>query len=237
VCPNFTLSHFEHPYSKVEILLTYPKKEALSTSIKEEIALYTCRKCNEKDIFDKTEKGTIMLLAQKIRIFPNPAQERVLWDLSEKCRLLYNFGLQERIDNWRENKVKLKTEQQYITYLDQQNKLPLLKNKFQEYKWVYSKVLQMCLRKLDSDYKSFFAKWENGDKAARPPKYKGKKYFTTLCYNQMGFIIKQNYITFSHNHPSKIPLIFRLKYHFHGTSKIKQVDIKRESQLVCLYYI
>ncbi|MFX0033230.1 MAG: helix-turn-helix domain-containing protein [Candidatus Hodarchaeota archaeon] len=39
-----------------------------------------------------------MLLTQKIRIIPSQAQSKVLWALSEKCRLLYNFGLKERIN-------------------------------------------------------------------------------------------------------------------------------------------
>jgi putative transposase len=34
-----------------------------------------------------------MKLTQKIRIFPTPEQEIVLWKLSEKCRLIYNFAL------------------------------------------------------------------------------------------------------------------------------------------------
>ncbi|MFX1357044.1 MAG: helix-turn-helix domain-containing protein, partial [Promethearchaeota archaeon] len=41
-----------------------------------------------------------MLLTQKIRIWPSLEQEQVLWDLSEKCRLLYNFALQERKQDW-----------------------------------------------------------------------------------------------------------------------------------------
>jgi putative transposase len=68
-----------------------------------------------------------MLLAQKIRIFPSQEQEKVLWDLSEKCRLIYNFGLKERIDNWKDNKNKPKIKYHYATYTEQQDKLPLLK--------------------------------------------------------------------------------------------------------------
>ncbi|MDO8057047.1 MAG: helix-turn-helix domain-containing protein [Candidatus Hermodarchaeota archaeon] len=41
-----------------------------------------------------------MLLAYKIRINPTAAQTRVLWALSEKCRLLYNFALAERLQQW-----------------------------------------------------------------------------------------------------------------------------------------
>ncbi|MFX0069990.1 MAG: RNA-guided endonuclease InsQ/TnpB family protein [Candidatus Hermodarchaeota archaeon] len=124
-----------------------------------------------------------MLLAQKIRIFPTSEQEIVLWDLAEKCRLLYNFALEERIEEWKQNKNRNEEEKHYISYTEQQNNLPYIKTKYPEYKWVYSKVLQMTLRKLDEAYKSFFTKWKNGDTTAHPPKFKGKKYFTTLWYN------------------------------------------------------
>ncbi|MFX0148659.1 MAG: RNA-guided endonuclease InsQ/TnpB family protein, partial [Candidatus Hodarchaeota archaeon] len=181
-----------------------------------------------------------MLLAQKIRIFPTQEQSNVLWDLSEKCRLLYNFGLKERIDNWRENRDKPKEARHNITYKEQQNNLPSLKKKYPKYNWVFSKVLQMTLRKLDSAYKSFFIKWNNGDKTAHPPKFKGKKYFTTLCYNQSGFKLakKKTHVQFSHNHPSKEPLIFRFMSPYRGTEKIKQIEITHFSNkwFICIIY-
>jgi len=181
-----------------------------------------------------------MLLTQKIRIIPSHAQAKILWALSEKCRLLYNFGLKERIENWRENQVELKEARHYITYREQQDHLPPLKKKYPEYNWVYSKVLQMTLRKLDSAYKSFLAKWKNGDKTAHPPRFKGKKYFTTLCYNQSGFkLIKLNtHVQFSHTHPSKEPLIFRLMSPYRGTEKIKQIEISHFTNkwFVCIAY-
>ena len=36
-----------------------------------------------------------MHLAYSIKIFPTQEQEDVLWNLSDRCRLLYNFALQE----------------------------------------------------------------------------------------------------------------------------------------------
>ena len=98
-----------------------------------------------------------MYLTKKIRIFPTQEQSQILWILSEKCRLIYNFALKERINSWKINKEKPKEEKLYISYIDQQNKLPNLKKQYPEYKWVYSKVLQTTLKKLDADYKSFFA--------------------------------------------------------------------------------
>ncbi|MFO8019711.1 MAG: helix-turn-helix domain-containing protein, partial [Promethearchaeia archaeon] len=97
-----------------------------------------------------------MQLSQKIRIYPTEEQLQVLWDLSEKCRLIYNFALSDRINTWKKQKKKPKQERKYITYTQQQNRLPKIKDKYPEYKWVYSKVLQMTLRKLDANYRSFF---------------------------------------------------------------------------------
>lgn len=127
-----------------------------------------------------------MKLTQKIRIFPDSGQEEILWNLSEKCRLIYNFALSERIDSW-------KNKGEYVSYFKQQNDLPNIKEKYPEYKWVYSKVLQYILRTLDADYRSFFSLLKKGDKKARSPKFKGKKYFTTMIYNQSGFKFKEGY--------------------------------------------
>lgn len=90
-----------------------------------------------------------MRLTQQIRIQPTLEQEIVLEALSEKCRLVYNFALKERREAF-ERGVK------GVDYVKQQNDLPELKNKYPEYCWVYSKVLQHALRMLDADYKSFF---------------------------------------------------------------------------------
>ena len=171
-----------------------------------------------------------MYLAQKIRIFPNKEQIQLLWILSEKCRLIYNFALSERIENWKGNKNRPMEEKTYITCYDQINKLPILKKVYPEYQWVYSKVLQETLKKLDSNYKSFFALWKKGDTKARAPKFKGKKYFNTLSYNQSGFKIKNNSIQFSHKHSSNIPLIFQINHKIKQNTKVKQLNISLDSK-------
>ncbi|WP_052722780.1 MULTISPECIES: hypothetical protein [unclassified Methanosarcina] len=104
---------------------------------------------------------------------------------------LYNFALAERKEVW-------EIEQRTVMYVEQQNQLPALKEKFPEYNIVYSKILQSVLKKLDANYKSFFSLWKNGDKSARPPKFISGKYFMTLVYNQSGFKINCGKISFSH---------------------------------------
>ncbi|MHA1659871.1 MAG: helix-turn-helix domain-containing protein, partial [Promethearchaeota archaeon] len=74
-----------------------------------------------------------MDLTQKIHIFPTDSQLELMWILSEKNRLIYNFALDERIENWKENKNKPKKDRKYINYKDQQNQLPNIKEKYPEY--------------------------------------------------------------------------------------------------------
>jgi putative transposase len=178
-----------------------------------------------------------LTLTRKIRIFPTLQQEQVLRTLSERCRLLYNFALAERQQRWEANKTKPHEKRTYITYTKQQNDLPRIKKQFPEYAWVYSKVLQMVLRRLDEDFKSFFARWKNGDHKARSPRFKGKHYFTTLRYNQSGFSLDldKKRISFSHNHPSNVALKFDLSWLPQITGKVKQIDIFRDKH--CRWFI
>ena len=172
-----------------------------------------------------------MKLTQNLRIFPTPEQEDVLWKLSEKCRLIYNFALAERRDAYRHG-IK------GVNYRKQQNDLPMIKEQFPEYKWVYSKVLQFTLRSLAADYESFFALRKNGHADARPPRFKGKQYFTTMVYNQSGFKLEHGKITFSHKY-NGVTLEFALpETCSFDDKKVKQVAIsaQRKRYFVAIIY-
>jgi putative transposase len=58
----------------------------------------------------------------------------------------------------------------------------------------------MILRTLDANFKSFFSLWKTRHQDAKPPKYKGKKYFKTLKYNQSGYKVNKGNIQFSHKY-------------------------------------
>jgi putative transposase len=165
-----------------------------------------------------------MQLTERIRIFPTSEQEEVLWTLSERCRLLYNFALVkslvERIEGWKSGKS--------IKYREQQDALPEIKRKCPEYKRVHSKVMQMVLRQLDSDYRSFFALWKKGDKTARPPGFKGRKHFTTMTYNQSGFRIENGKISLTHFY-NDVPLTLAIPASF-SFGRVYQVSIFKEGE-------
>ncbi len=162
-----------------------------------------------------------MQLTQKVRICPTAEQEKVLWALSEKCRLIYNFALAERKEAY------LKGEK--INYRIQQNGLVLTKKVYPEYGVVYSKVLQMALNQLDSDYRSFFALRRNGDVTAMPPHFKSKHDFTTMVYNQSGFKFERGCIKLSSKHPSGVPLCFAVPESF-AFGKVYQVTVFQDDK-------
>lgn len=156
----------------------------------------------------------IVQLAKVYRINPTEEQLDVLWNISDKCRIIYNIALADRKDMWHLHKYSVK-------YEEQQNFLPEFKKQNPEFNVVYSKVLQSVLKKLDSSYKSFFGHIRNGNKKARTPNFKSFKYFMNIPYNQSGFRIKDGFINFSHK-VNDTELTFPIEK-FEG--KVKQVEI------------
>ncbi|MFX1535768.1 MAG: RNA-guided endonuclease InsQ/TnpB family protein [Promethearchaeota archaeon] len=162
----------------------------------------------------------MVTLTQKLTIRPTKEQAHVLWTLAQACRKLYNQALAERKFLYQHYNVQ-------VSYVDQQNGLPQLKQVCPDYQQVYSKVLQMTLKKLDAAYKSYFGLVKQGEKTARPPGFRGRHYFFTLCYNQSGFKITPQSVQFSHKCPTKIPLVFKVPFDF-TTYHVKQIEIFQE---------
>lgn len=165
-----------------------------------------------------------MHIATKIKINVTPDQEYVLWQLSNNCRLIYNFALAERKQRYQENLQKEKNERAFIGYVEQANQLPEIKKKYPRYKSVYSKVLQTTLKSLDNDYRSFFALRKNGHDDANPPSFKSRRNFCTMTYNQSGFKLYGNKIRFSQYYDKSVPLEFELPVGSSFTN-VKQVVI------------
>ena len=76
-----------------------------------------------------------MRKSYKFRIYPTKSQETKLENTFSMCRYLYNWSLAERNEAWEK-------EKRSIGYLEQQNKLPTLKEERPWFKDVYSLVLQ-----------------------------------------------------------------------------------------------
>ena len=185
-----------------------------------------------KQIKNNNQKKLLLTIKQKIH--PTPEQQEVLWALSENCRLIYNFALKERLSWWEQNKDKqIDDREKYPTYVKQQNDLPKIKKQYPRYQQNYSKTLQMTLTELDANFKSFYALRTKGYTDAQPPKFKGKKHFTALIYNQSGFKIEGNRVTLSHSYPNKTDkediLCFELPQYMNSQNrKFKQVVLTQD---------
>ncbi len=153
--------------------------------------------------------------AYKFRLYPTRKQVQVLAWMLDRCRELYNAAVQERRDAYRMTGKS-------ITYYDQANQLPEIKEIRGEYQDIHSQVLQDVLRKVDKSFKAFFARCKRGDTPGFP-RYKGKGHFDSFTYPQVGFsLTHDNRVCLS-----KIGSV-KLKLHRQIRGTIKTCTIKRE---------
>ena len=117
-----------------------------------------------------------MVVSFQYRLYPSQEQESVLDNTLETLRHLYNGALAQRIDAY-------KHEGRTIGYVEQQNRLPLLKETAQLLAVLYSQVAQDCLKRLDTAYQAFFRRIKAGEKAGFP-RFKGVGRYRSFCYPQ-----------------------------------------------------
>ena len=155
--------------------------------------------------------------AYTFRLYPTSVQVQALTWTVDRCRELYNAALQERRDAYR-------MVGKHITYYDQANQLPEIKELREEYQGIHSQVLQDVLRKVDKTFKAFFARCK---RAATPgfPRYKGKGHFDSFTYPQGGYSLTAD----NHVCLSKIGSI-KIKLHREIKGTVKTCTIKREGE-------
>jgi putative transposase len=117
-----------------------------------------------------------MVKAFKYKLEPTKAQvAKLTWTL-DRCRELYNAGLENRITAYRKASVS-------INYHSQAVSLPEVKEVRPEYNDVHSQVLQDVLKRLDKAYQAFFRRIKTGGKAGFP-RFQGKYRFDSFSYPQ-----------------------------------------------------
>ncbi len=132
------------------------------------------------------------------------------------CRELYNAGLQHRIGAWKERRIS-------ISYQDQQNVLPEIKEVREDLSNVYSQVLQDALKRLDKTFKAFFSRVKKGEKAGFP-RFKGKNRYDSFTFPQANgcFRLEGNNLFLSKIGKVKIHLSQNI------LGKVKTCTIKKE---------
>jgi putative transposase len=153
--------------------------------------------------------------AYKYRLSPTRKQTQALQWTLDRCRELYNAALQERRDAYR-------MAGKHINYYDQANQLPEIKDIREEYRDIYSQVLQDVLRKADKAFKAFFRRVKTGETPGYP-RYKGSHHFDSFTYPQGGFSLTHD----THVCLSKVGSI-KIKLHRPMEGEVKTCCIKRE---------
>jgi len=132
------------------------------------------------------------------------------------CRELYNSALRERIDAYRINQVS-------ISYQDQQNQLPEIKQIRDDLTGVYSQVLQDALKRLDKTFAAFFGRVNRGEKAGFP-RFKSQNRYDSFTFPSAsgGYRLDGNDLFLSKIGKVKIRLSRAM------VGKVKTLTIKRE---------
>lgn len=114
-----------------------------------------------------------MFQSRKVRLKPNKAQAEFFRKNFGAARFIYNWGLEQLIKHWEENKDKEKKDREKRpTAFDLTKKLIHLKNTDEKYAWlkdVDSQILSYTLANLDNAFKKFFTG------QAKYPKFKSKR--------------------------------------------------------------
>lgn len=185
--------------------------------------------------------------AYKYRIYANKqTTEKLQWVL-DRCRELYNAGLQERRDayemvvkrhpNYYDEETRKKlTHELMIGYYEQKRELVDIKELRPEYQEIASHVLQDVILRLKRTYDRFFERVKKGEQPGYP-RIQGRNRYNSFTYpdgagwkleaqkrslNKKG-IIKVNL---------RLSIIGTAKVHLHRdiTGKIKTLTIKREGE-------
>lgn len=157
-----------------------------------------------------------MLLTYKYRIYPSYAQRTRLSQTLRLCCDLFNAALQERRDAYR-------LERKSVSYQEQQNQLPDIKEIRPELKEIHSQVLQDVLRRLDKAFQSFFRRIKERKEKAGFPRFRPHQRYDSLTYTQSGFALKEGKL-----HLSKIGKV-KIKLHRPLTGVIKTLTIMRSA--------
>jgi len=153
------------------------------------------------------------MISYKFRMYPNKQQTEKLDFTLDICRQAYNIMLGELRD------------QAIIDRNMIQSILPDLKICEPRFREVYSKTLQYECYKLFSNLSALSALKKQGRKVGQL-KFKGKKFFDTITYNQSGFDLEH---IFGKNGRLKLSKIgdVKLKLHRLPEGNVKQVTLKR----------
>lgn len=125
----------------------------------------------------------------KYRIKLTKKQVRLLRQMLDECRWLYNQCLEQRILAFEELGHTLSME-------DQHAMLTLMKEERLSLNLVHSQVLQNVIRRLDLSFEAFFRRCKAGETPGFP-RFRGYHRYQSFCYPQSGFSLEGNTLKLS----------------------------------------
>jgi len=185
--------------------------------------------------------------AYKSRIYANKqTTEKLAWVL-DRCRELYNAGLQERRDSYEmavrqhpnyynEETRKQLTREHSVGYYEQKRELVDIKELRPEYQEIASHVLQDVIMRLKRAYDDFFRRVHNCEQAGYP-RFHGRNRYNSFCYpDEAGWKVEAKERPAEHKGIVRVNLkltkIGSVKLHLHRNmqGRIKTLTIKREGE-------
>ncbi|CAG8688526.1 4542_t:CDS:1 [Racocetra persica] len=118
-----------------------------------------------------------MRKSYKYRLYPNQQEREIIDKTLETCRWLYNYFLAER-------KNKYEKEQKKISYTQQQNSLPKLKETNPNLQGIYSQVLQDVAQRVKKAFQGFFLRLRSKTSKAGYPRFKSFGRYDSFTYSQ-----------------------------------------------------
>jgi putative transposase len=162
-----------------------------------------------------------LLVAYKYRIYPTKEQKQKIQFTLERCRLLYNRLLEERI-------LAYKQEGKTPNYYDQANTFNERKQHIPALKQVHSQVLQDVAKRLDKAYQAFFRRVKQAETPGFP-RFKPQSRYDSFTYPQGGYTIHGNKIKLSKIGEVKIKLHRELQ----GKMKTCSILVKNGKYYAC----
>lgn len=148
-------------------------------------------------------------------LYPAVKQERILTQMLEECRWIFNQTLAYRKDAWEQR-------QESISLYATNALLPKWKQERPSLVMVYSQVLQDVQERVDLAFKAFFRRVKAGEKPGYP-RFRGKGRYNSLTYPQFGFSLEDKMVKVA-----KIGLI-KAVIHRPIEGRIKTLSLRRHS--------
>jgi putative transposase len=154
--------------------------------------------------------------AYKYRVFPTKGQQRLLNQMLEECRWLYNRTLGYRKDAWEQ-------EERNADWYETKRLIPVYKKTVRPtLSKVYSQVLHNVTERVDLAFKAFFRRLKNGEEPGYP-RFKGYGRYDSMIYAQSGFKIDGEWLDLS-----KVGRLWMV-LHRPIEGKIKTLSVRRSS--------